>query len=178
LVRARDAEKAARENELKALEREKTARDNLTKSRDDEKKALEQATRLRAELDQSSLAWHRQLAEQWEKAGQWTAAAFHLGRLIENSPKDEMLLVRRADAYRQGGEHLLAVADYSRAMQLKPGLALHEARDLCLRRSMPAQASGTIGLAATGVLGAPFGVHLLLATPRSTPLESNLPSGK
>ncbi|OAI45687.1 hypothetical protein AYO44_12515 [Planctomycetaceae bacterium SCGC AG-212-F19] len=158
LIRMRDTEKAARENELKALEREKIARD-------DEKKARGEAARLSAELDQSNLAWHRQLAEQWEKAGQWTAAAFHLGRLIENSPKDEKLVIRRADAYRQGGEHLLAVADYSRAMQLKPGLALNDARDLCLRRSLPAQASGTVGLAATGVLGGPSGLHLLLATP-------------
>src|SRR5262249_39857566 len=130
-----------------------------------EKKARDEATRLRADMDQSSLAFHRQLAEHWEKAGQWTAAAFHLGRLIENSPKDDKLIVRRADDYRRGGDYLLAVADYSRAMELNPGLTLHEVRDLCLRRSLPAQAGGAVGLAATGLLGAPSGLHLLLASP-------------
>lgn len=158
LAKSRKAEQTGRENELKAMEREKSARESADKARADEKKALEEAIQARAALAQSSLAWHRQHAEQWEKVGQWTAAAYHLGKLIDAAPKDETLLVRRADAYRQAGDYLAAVSDYSRALELKPNLPLAAVRERCLQRSVPAQAGCMIGLGATGVLGGPIGL--------------------
>jgi tetratricopeptide (TPR) repeat protein len=164
LAKSRQAEKTARENELKSLEREKIARENAQKSRDDEKKAMEEAIQARAAIVQGALAWHRQHAEHWEKAGEWTAAAYHIGKLIDAAPKDEILLVRRADAYRQAGNWLAAVADYSRALELKPDLPVARLRDRCLKRSTPAQAGGMIGLGATGVLGAPIAVPELFST--------------
>jgi tetratricopeptide (TPR) repeat protein len=153
--KAREAEKAARENELKALEREKIARESAVKAAADEKKALEEAIRARTALEQSGPAWHRQYAEQWEKAGQWTAAAYHLGRLIELNPRDEKLLVRRAEAYRQQGEWLLAAADCSRALELKSDLPLRSLRDEFLARSLQARVAAAAGIATAGPLAVP-----------------------
>jgi tetratricopeptide (TPR) repeat protein len=136
---AQDNERQARAAEAKALEQEKAAREN-------EKKAIEESAKLRTALDQGALAWHRLHAEQWEKAGQWTAAAYHLGRLIDLNPTDEKLLVRRGDAFRQAGQWLPAAGDYSRALELKADLPVKDRRDLCLGKSAPIQAGGAVGV--------------------------------
>jgi tetratricopeptide (TPR) repeat protein len=155
LLQARALEKQALERESNALEQAKLARQNEQKSRDDEKKAVDEAARARLALDQAAPAWDRQLAEHWEKAGQWTAAAYHLGRLIEQHPKDEKLVLRRADAYRHLENWLPAASDYARALELKSDLPCAEARDRCLLRSLPAQGVAAVGLAATGPLALP-----------------------
>ena len=150
--KTREREKLLRDSELRALEREKIAREGEQKAREEEKKAKEDFFKAQVALDQGQLAWHRQHAEQWEKSGQWTAAAFHLGRLIEANPKDEKLLVRRADAYRESAQWLPAAADYSRALALKSDLPVSEIRDRCLARSLPVQTSIIIALGETGPL--------------------------
>jgi tetratricopeptide (TPR) repeat protein len=136
---AQESERQARAAEAKALEQEKAARES-------EKKAVEESAKFRTALDQGALAWHRLHAEQWEKTGQWTAAAYHLGRLIDLNPTDEKLLVRRADAYRRAGQWLPAASDYSRALELKADLPVKDQRDLCLGKSAPIQAGGAVGV--------------------------------
>lgn len=151
-AKAREREQQARDNELRALEREKIARENEQKARADEKKAMEEAIRARAALEMSTQLSHRQLAEQWEKAGVWLAAVHHLSRLIELSPNDEKLWLRRAQANQRQADWLAAAADYARAAEIKPDAATRRLGDECLRRSLPVRTGTTIGLGAGGTL--------------------------
>jgi tetratricopeptide (TPR) repeat protein len=144
---ARAKEKLALENEKKAREAEKQARAGEQKALENEKKAQEELSKGRAGLEQTVQAWHRQHADHWEKAGQPVAAAYHLGRLIELNPLDEKLLVRRAEAYGKHGQWLLAFADYSRALEMKPDLPVKGERDHCLVRCLPARAATAVGFA-------------------------------
>jgi len=155
MLQARAEEKQARERETKALEQVKLARQDEQRAREDEKKAQDAATQARLTLDQAAAASDRLLGEHWEKAGQWAAAVYHLGRLIEQHPKDEKLVLRRADAYRRLEHWLPAASDYARALELKPDLTCAELRDRCLLRSLPAQGVAAVGLAATGPLALP-----------------------
>jgi WD40 repeat protein len=56
------------------------------------------------------LAWHRRQADECEAAGEWFAARFHLGRLLEAEPANEALRRRRAHA-------AVVLADWQQASQ-------------------------------------------------------------
>ncbi|MBL8796424.1 MAG: hypothetical protein JNM56_21170, partial [Planctomycetia bacterium] len=141
-------EKQAREDAQKAQEQTKLARQDEAAAREEAKKAQDAATQARLALTQAAPAADRQLAEHWEKAGQWTAAAYHLSRLIESQPQDEKLLLRRADARRRLEQWLPAASDYARALELKPDSGCADLRDRCLLRSGPVQAAAVVGLLA------------------------------
>jgi tetratricopeptide (TPR) repeat protein len=144
--KALESEEKARENERKALDSERKWRESEIKAREAEKLAQQQYLQAKAALEQLPRDFHRHYAEQWEKDRQWAAAAYHLGRLIELSPKDEKLLVRRADAYRHLGEWLSAAADYSRALDINQFLSVRGERDRCLARSLPGRVGSLLGL--------------------------------
>jgi dipeptidyl aminopeptidase/acylaminoacyl peptidase len=97
-------------------------------------------------------AWHRRQAEECEKSKAWFAAAFHLTRLLALQPKDEKLLVRRADAHRRQEQWLPAALDYSRALEVKTDPAIKEQRDRCLGRVPSVRAAGVFGLASADLL--------------------------
>jgi WD40 repeat protein/tetratricopeptide (TPR) repeat protein len=65
--------------------------------------------------------WHTNQAGESQAAGQWFAAAWHLGRLIaaRRTPAPD-LFSRRAKAYAELGEWRRADEDYSRAVALRP----------------------------------------------------------
>jgi tetratricopeptide (TPR) repeat protein len=64
-------------------------------------------------------AWHRREARTREGSGQWFAAAWHLGRLIDATPDDPILYLRRGRARLQEDKLEPAVADFSRVIDLK-----------------------------------------------------------
>jgi WD40 repeat protein/tetratricopeptide (TPR) repeat protein len=65
--------------------------------------------------------WHQLNASEAESAGQWFAAAWHLGRLIQASRgQDGSLLARRGSANIQLGRWLEAARDFGRASELQP----------------------------------------------------------
>jgi len=59
--------------------------------------------------------WREQQADAAEQSGQWFAAAFHLGRLIEETPGDPSLYARRGRAETLLGCWQLADADFAQA---------------------------------------------------------------
>jgi WD40 repeat protein len=63
--------------------------------------------------------WREQHAASAEEAGQWFAAGFHLSRLIDETPSDDSLHLRRCKSYARRGEWIAAFAD------LLQGVALH-----------------------------------------------------
>jgi tetratricopeptide (TPR) repeat protein len=65
-----------------------------------------------------ALAWHHREARSCEAMGQWFAAAWHLGRVIEAAP-DPHLYSRRGWAYLEMGQTERAIADYSQAIDAK-----------------------------------------------------------
>jgi dipeptidyl aminopeptidase/acylaminoacyl peptidase len=64
----------------------------------------------RLDREQQDL-WHTKQAADAEKSGQWFAAAFHLGRLIDADPASPSLYARRGTAYALQGQWARAVAD-------------------------------------------------------------------
>jgi WD40 repeat protein/tetratricopeptide (TPR) repeat protein len=64
------------------------------------------------------LAWHRREAQDCEEAGQWFAAIFHLGRLIEATPGDGSIRTKRGRAYVRLGQADKALADFTKAFEL------------------------------------------------------------
>jgi WD40 repeat protein len=72
-------------------------------------------------LDTSSqdvLAWHREMAWQAERAGQWLAVVWHLDKLLANGPLDPKLLARRGAAQAELGHWLEARKDFQAAFEL------------------------------------------------------------
>jgi WD40 repeat protein/tetratricopeptide (TPR) repeat protein len=65
-------------------------------------------------------AWHRELAVKAERDGEWFAAAFHLGRLLQSSPDDPELRGRRARALIELRQWPQANADAGEALRLNP----------------------------------------------------------
>jgi len=69
-------------------------------------------------------AWHAVQARQAQVAGQWFAAAFHLGRLLPSRPWDAGLHLDRACALARLGQAGPAAAHYLRALFLNPHVRL------------------------------------------------------
>jgi WD40 repeat protein/serine/threonine protein kinase/tetratricopeptide (TPR) repeat protein len=67
------------------------------------------------------LAWHRQGTDRDEAAGAWSAALWHLDRLLAATPKDGQLLGRRARAHQELRQYDEAGADYVRLLEVQPG---------------------------------------------------------
>jgi tetratricopeptide (TPR) repeat protein len=67
-------------------------------------------------------AWHRARADESERAGEWYAAAFHLGQLIEAEPTSGRHHFRRGWALAQLGRTAEADKELERALALKDGL--------------------------------------------------------
>jgi WD40 repeat protein/serine/threonine protein kinase/Flp pilus assembly protein TadD len=79
-------------------------------------------------LDKWPLVWHAHEAEEFETRGQWRAALTHLDRLVEANGQDAPLRVRRARALERLGECDRAVAEGTKAVELRPDFAdAHEA---------------------------------------------------
>jgi WD40 repeat protein len=72
-----------------------------------EKRLAEQR---RLDREQQDL-WHTKQAADAERSGQWFAAAFHLGRLIDADPASPSLYARRGAAYALQGQWDKAAAD-------------------------------------------------------------------
>ncbi len=66
-------------------------------------------------------AWRRRQVEECEGAGQWFAAVWHLGKLIEAEPAQVDYRRRRAAAWARLGQWADAAADCSEAILLRPG---------------------------------------------------------
>jgi eukaryotic-like serine/threonine-protein kinase len=79
----------------------------------------QQRERLRAQA-RPDPAWHADGARTAEANKQWFAAAFHLGRLLLESPKDADLLCRRARAFTAQKRWQKARADCDEAIRLQP----------------------------------------------------------
>jgi hypothetical protein len=77
-------------------------------SPEEQEKRLAEQHRLALE---EQAAWHKKEAADAEKAGKWFAAAFHLSRLIDETPADPSLYARRCLAYALQGQWSKAVAD-------------------------------------------------------------------
>jgi WD40 repeat protein/tetratricopeptide (TPR) repeat protein len=69
------------------------------------------------------LAWRRRQAAASEAAGQWSAAAWHLARLIEAEPDRAEHRRRRAEALARLGEWRQAADEAGRAIRARPGAA-------------------------------------------------------
>src|SRR5262249_52932959 len=64
--------------------------------------------------------WHEAQAQEAWQEGNWFAAAFHLGRLLDDRPWDARLHVRRAHALRQQANEREAAIHTLRALLLDP----------------------------------------------------------
>jgi WD40 repeat protein/Flp pilus assembly protein TadD len=67
-------------------------------------------------------AWHRARANESLSAGQWFAAAFHLGRLIEAGPATGLLHFLRGTALAQLARTAEADKEFEKALELKKNL--------------------------------------------------------
>src|SRR5262249_5682624 len=76
----------------------------------------------RAALADTLPGWHQTQAAEFEKAGQWFAAAFHLDRLIQAEPQSGNLYLRRGRALAGQGKEAEARQDIEKALQWKEGL--------------------------------------------------------
>jgi WD40 repeat protein/tetratricopeptide (TPR) repeat protein len=68
--------------------------------------------------------WHADQAEQFWRVGNWFAAAFHLGRLLQERPWDAELHVRRAHAFNRLERTAEARAHFLHAVLLDPHVGL------------------------------------------------------
>jgi WD40 repeat protein/tetratricopeptide (TPR) repeat protein len=75
--------------------------------------------RRRTAWARDGLAWHRRAADDNERAGQWFAALFHLDRCIEAEPGNALLYARRGTCRWSLGQQKEALADWTRALDLK-----------------------------------------------------------
>jgi eukaryotic-like serine/threonine-protein kinase len=64
------------------------------------------------------LAWHRFEATQARRQESWSAARWHLDRLLAARPEDATLLAQRAEVFRRQEDWRPALADYTRAIAL------------------------------------------------------------
>jgi WD40 repeat protein/Tfp pilus assembly protein PilF/tRNA A-37 threonylcarbamoyl transferase component Bud32 len=64
-------------------------------------------------------AWHRLQAEECAAARQWSAALWHLDRLLREAPQDPALRLARADVYENLEEWPKAAADYSAVLKVQ-----------------------------------------------------------
>ena len=78
--------------------------------------ALEEARR----WVEPDFAWHAAEARASEAAGQWFAAAFHLGRLLPSRPWDAELHARRVYALLRSGQPMRAAISHVQALLLNP----------------------------------------------------------
>ncbi len=83
---------------------------------------LYQAERRRL-LDKEQTAWHHQEADDAERSQNGFAALFHLNRLLEATPGDASLLVRRGNVHRQKGNLDQALADFTEVLRREPNTA-------------------------------------------------------
>src|SRR5262249_48669500 len=67
------------------------------------------------------LAWHRRQARVCMRDWYWSAAAWHLDRLIEAGPPQSQLRLDRGLAHAELREEDQANADFARANELRPG---------------------------------------------------------
>src|SRR5262249_25505914 len=70
-------------------------------------------------------AWHREMAWQAERAGQWRAVVWHLDKLLATGPLDPKLLARRGTAQAELGHWLAARKDFEAALALDRADASH-----------------------------------------------------
>jgi WD40 repeat protein/tetratricopeptide (TPR) repeat protein/tRNA A-37 threonylcarbamoyl transferase component Bud32 len=66
------------------------------------------------------VGWHRQQAEECDRAGQWFAAVWHYNRLVDRGAADGRVWYRRGYAYKRLDECAKAVPDLERAVALLP----------------------------------------------------------
>src|SRR5262249_28657502 len=81
-----------------------------------------QAERTQALAD-GVLGWHRTQAAEFERAGLWFAAAFHLSQLIQAEPQDGMHHLRRGWALARQGKTDAAKQDFDQALRCKVSLS-------------------------------------------------------
>ncbi len=103
-------------------------------------------------------AWHRYEADDCLRGGQWSAAAFHLDRLIAAAPSQWQHYADRARVYAAGGDWQQAAAAYAAALdrgadepavRQQAGSAFRRAGDIYLRRGEDAPARDAYGRAVT-----------------------------
>jgi WD40 repeat protein/tetratricopeptide (TPR) repeat protein len=87
----------------------------------------------RAAMARLDPIWQEEQAQQCERAGQWFAAAFHLGQALAAWPDEPLLHLRRGRAWAELGRWQAARDEFARAVELAPeqgnawrGLALAE----------------------------------------------------
>jgi WD40 repeat protein/tetratricopeptide (TPR) repeat protein len=74
---------------------------------------------------QDVLAWHREMAWEAERAGQWLAVVWHLDKLLATGPQDPKLLACRGTAQAELGHWLEARKDFEAALELDRADANH-----------------------------------------------------
>jgi WD40 repeat protein/tetratricopeptide (TPR) repeat protein len=67
-----------------------------------------------------ALAWHRRMADEFDRTGQWSAAIFHLDRLIAAEPAQWRLRARRAGLQARLRRWSPAGSDLAAALRLAP----------------------------------------------------------
>jgi tetratricopeptide (TPR) repeat protein len=72
-------------------------------------------------------AWHRFEVDECEAVGNWSAAAWHLDRLLANRPTDWALLVRRGHVDYSAGNPARAAERFAEASKLGPRPEVHAA---------------------------------------------------
>jgi WD40 repeat protein len=100
----------------------------------------EEERRIRRARTGPDADWQAAEAARHERAGQWFAAAFHLGRLLAERPWDTSLHVRRARAYAELGRPDRAAAHYLHAVFLNPRADLWTVEQASRRGEQAAQA--------------------------------------
>jgi WD40 repeat protein/serine/threonine protein kinase/tetratricopeptide (TPR) repeat protein len=102
--------------------------------REQARQALERrGAATRAASPAQVLAWHHRQAAACERAGQWSAAAYHLDRLIALEPEQALHHHRRGHAHAELAHWAEAAADYARAFTLEPDDLVIRLRHALLR---------------------------------------------
>jgi tetratricopeptide (TPR) repeat protein len=114
-----------------------------------------------AAAEQQVRPWrHRRGANEAEQLGLWREAVDHLTVLLELTPNDAALYLRRGIAAMEGGNYRRAAADYAKAMELGrqlPEIGYHHALLLLLAQNLDGyRRSCTDLLARYGNTGDPF----------------------
>jgi serine/threonine protein kinase/WD40 repeat protein/Flp pilus assembly protein TadD len=65
-------------------------------------------------------AWHRHQADECAAAGQWSAALWHLDRLVQAAPTDPAVRRARAEVYEYLKDWSKAAADYTELLKARP----------------------------------------------------------
>jgi WD40 repeat protein/serine/threonine protein kinase len=86
-------------------------------------------------------AWHRQTAEECERARHWNASCWHLNQLIEKEPDNWLYLARRGHVLAELNRWKEASADYAQVTHLAP----EEAEAWCLYALLRLREGDTAG---------------------------------